>query len=56
MSLDPKEARQEREDKKRKENIPPPLNPPFPYRPTAFDPDNFPRILDEPPIDKDAKP
>lgn len=50
MGLDPKENRLEREAKRAKENEPPPLNPPFPFKPTAFDPWFFGIENDPPPV------
>lgn len=55
MSLNTRERRLDREEKKRKENEPPPLNPPFPYKPTEFDPTAFPGVLSDPPVDKETK-
>ncbi len=37
MALDPKTARQEREAKEAAANVPPELNPPFPYAQLSFD-------------------
>ena len=51
MSLDPKQNRIERERKKAAENMPPPLNPPFPFRVVAFSPWAFDLQNDPPPID-----
>lgn len=38
MSLDPKTNRLNREAAQAEANIPPPLDPEFPFQPTAFDP------------------
>lgn len=54
--LDPKENRQQRERKKARENKPPPLNPPFPYRVVAFDPWKYKLQNDPQPIDTAPKP
>jgi hypothetical protein len=37
MALDPKTAREEREAEKAKSEVPPELNPPFPYTRLSFD-------------------
>jgi hypothetical protein len=50
MSLDPKATRLEKELEELKLDVPPPLNPPFPYRPVTFDPDAF-GTEEPPPVD-----
>jgi hypothetical protein len=47
-ALDPKENRLQREAAKAVANQPPPLDPPFPFRPTVFDPWFFGIELDPP--------
>jgi hypothetical protein len=46
--LDPRARRLTKEAKQKKENEPPPLNPPFPFRRLAFDPWFF-GLEDDPP-------
>lgn len=46
--LDPLARRLAKEAKKKKENEPPPLNPPFPFKRTGFDPWFF-GLEDDPP-------
>ena len=50
MGLDPKQNRLEREAKRSQNNEPPPLNPPFPFKPTPFDPWFFGLQSDLPPV------
>jgi hypothetical protein len=49
MGLDPRENREKREREKAKQNEPPPLDPPFPYRVMPFDPWTFDVEADPPP-------
>ncbi len=49
MGLDPKQNRLEREAKRAQANEPPPLEPPFPFQPTPFDPWFFGIENDPPP-------
>ena len=48
--LDPKERRLEREAKHAQQDQPPPLDPLFPFNPTAFDPWFFGLQDDPPPV------
>ena len=48
MGLDPHANRLQREAAKAEKDQPPPLDPPFPFRPTEFDPWFF-GIQNEPP-------
>jgi hypothetical protein len=48
--LDPHQRRLEREAQAVQQNQPPPLDPPFPFQPTAFDPWSFGIENDPPPV------